>query len=82
MKTMKDFAAQQHSKRQMNEVKGGASGCMSGQKRYGCVTTINDLGVGEVAYVCAGSKEQAEQMAIQLLIGLGPGYGVVCSNSV
>lgn len=63
MKTMKNFAAQQLSTWQMNEVK-GANGCKPGQKRYGCVTTINDLGVGEVAYVCAESKEQAEQMAM------------------
>ena len=81
MKTMKDFAAQQLSTWQMNEVK-GANGCKPGQKRYSCVTTINDLGVDEVAYVCAESKEQAEQMAMQLLTGLGPGYGVVCSNPV
>lgn len=81
MKTMKNFAAQQLSTWQMNEVK-GANGCKPGQKRYGCVTTINDLGVGEVVYVCAESKEQAEQMAMQLLTGLGPGYGVVCSNPV
>lgn len=66
MKTMKDFAAQQLSKNQMSEVKGGTS-CPEGQHAYNCVLTLGYLGQDTTGIVCGTSKEDAERQANAIL---------------
>ena len=51
MKSMKDFAAQQLSKKQMNKVNGGAS-CSGGKWAYSCSLYRNGRNMGSSGYVC------------------------------
>lgn len=66
MKSMKNFAAQQLTKKQMDDVKGGTS-CPEGQHAYNCVLTLGYLGHGTTGIVCGTSKEDAERQANAIL---------------
>lgn len=58
MKTMKNFAAQQLSKKQMNDVKGGTAACGFGVMEFQCTFQIR--GGGSVSgRVCAADAMAA-----------------------
>lgn len=58
MKTMQDFAVQQLSKKEMNEVKGGAGACGFGIMEWNCTFKIK--GGGSVSgRVCAADAMAA-----------------------
>lgn len=68
MKNLNKFAAQQLSKNQMNNVRGGAyATCPSGQHVYHCVLQLDGLGVGSTGVICGTSVADAESQANALL---------------
>ncbi|MBR5491544.1 MAG: hypothetical protein IKV77_00265 [Alistipes sp.] len=68
MKNLNKFAAQQLSKNQMNDVRGGAyASCPNGQQAFYCVLTLDGLGADTTGIVCGTSVADAERQANALL---------------
>ena len=81
MKTMKDFAAQQLTKKQMSKVNGG-SDCSGGKWAYSCTLYRNGKNMGSSGYVCGYTAWDAIIAANQELAyaGLqGDGYKYICA---
>ena len=82
MKTMKDFAAQQLSKKQMNQVRGGANSsnlCNPGERLYTCTMYINGEKTSSTGSVCGYSAANAENRALaSLLTGPVGDYSFKC----
>ena len=81
MKTMKDFAAQQLTKKQMSKVNGGAD-CSGGKWAYSCTLYRNVKNMGSSGYVCGYTAWDAIIAANQELAyaGLhGDGHKYICA---
>ena len=76
MKSMKNFAAQQLTKKQMNEVKGGSL-CPSGQNEYVCTATYSS-GAKTSGRLCAASQAEARTEAFFILGEYASMTSLVC----
>ena len=84
MTNLNKFAAQQLTKKQMNNIKGGSASCAPGLHAYNCVLAIDGIGHGEVGHVCAEDVNKAKEMADDALRSAGlvvsEDFGNVCSS--
>lgn len=81
MKNFQQFAAQRLTKRQMNDIRGGAephAECLLGEQLYTCTLYIDGVATKSTGVVCAYSDKNAENRALASIIGSRDGYSFKC----